>query len=214
MNEQIRDRDERLGAGPRSHVVVVAHDPSVGQLFELDHVTVVDCDGELIIDAIGGSPAEEVVLVATSAPGVEAAGSALMGTGRKAELVAAENLAVALLALTAGESFDEGLAASLNARHLREDLLGLRAAGIRAASVGESQSGHLVGVVGDEAVAFGEPDEVAAAVLDAIGTDGFVTAVIDPSGPIAPAALVERVAELDLSEAGLGEWLCVFAVEA
>ena len=214
MNEQIRDRDERLGAGPRSHVVVVAHDPSVGQLFELDHVTVVDCDGELIIDAIGGSPAEEIVLVATSAPGVEAAGSALMGTGRKAELVAAENLAVALLALTAGESFDEGLAASLNARHLREDLLGLRAAGIRAASVGESQSGHLVGVVGDEAVAFGEPDEVAAAVLDAIGTDGFVTAVIDPSGPIARAALVERVAELDLSEAGLGEWLCVFAVEA
>ncbi|MEI6448186.1 MAG: hypothetical protein WCO96_09975, partial [Actinomycetes bacterium] len=214
MNEQIRDRDERLGAAPRSHIVLLVHDTQVAGLFELDHVTVVAGGSGSISEAIATSPAEEVILVATSATGAEAAASALIASGRKAELLAAENLAVALLALTAADSFEGDLGASVNAERLRGDLLALTAAGIRAATGAEAPDGEFVGVVAGRTVAVGGPEEVVVAVLAEIGSAGFVTAVIDPAGPLSAAALEGRVAELDLSEAAMGDWVCAFAVEA
>ena len=221
MNEQIRSRDKRLASRSRLKVIVASSDPSAAELFEDVDVEIVTIASDPELDA-AGSPSRlsealddagdsEVVVVATSGAVLEAAGRVLVERASMVEVVPTGNLSAAVLALAGLDSDASADGAAVAAERLRAALGSLRTAEIRHADEAEGHAGQLAAVSGGLLLAVGGIDEVLAAVRSEIGGEVFVTALIDPGGPIGESHLAGMFGELDAVEIPLGGSVATFA---
>lgn len=230
MHTQVAARSARLAdAGmrpPRTHcaVVAVVAGDGIRSLFEDIGAGVVDGGPTLnpstyeLLAGIHDVGAEEVVLLPNSANVIMAAERAAELSDKVVCVVPTRSqqagLAVAL-------SFASTRSAAANAAAMAAALPGLRTGGVAPAAREDPQGrfavGEAVGFVGDELVAWGDPEATLRDVLGRLG-DGaeLVTCLVGAGAPF-DGAVIERLApegvELELSEGGQPSWWWLLAAE-
>ena len=219
MNEQIRLRDERLGGEAGTNLLVVGHDHSAAELFELERFEFLNLGedpqdhGVEVANAAKAIEGDGLVIVATSESSLAAAGKALASGEVSAELVSADHLGAALLALCAVEGWDPVDSAAVNGQRLTKALGGLATAAVRLGDRTAGDPSDVVVLRGTDAWT-AETVEGAIAFAAASFEEGaFVTAVVDPSFEGGEEAISAAFDEVEVSTAELGGWVCVFAAE-
>ena len=220
MNEQIRLRDERLGSDRATSLLVIGHDDSAAELFELERFSFLGLsqDPELQVAEVGRVAKEleddGLVIVATSESSLAAAGSALASGAITAELVSADHLAAALLALCAVEGWDPSHSPAVNSQRIARSLEGLATASVRLGDRAAGDQSDVVVMLGSDAWTAETVEGAIAFAAASFEPGAFVTAVIDPAYGVGEAALQSTFDEVEVSTAALGGWVCVLAAEA
>ena len=215
MNEQIRNRDQRLSAAIHSHALLLARDSAISDFIEAGHVSVGQvteaADDQAEVEALLAEVEfDEIVIISTCNESLELAGRILLSGEHKGEIVEARNAAAALLAVSAMADWDTGLGASVNGDRLRGALASLKTAEVELGADGSTFT--AVRSAGD--AISGELDYVLAELGREFGEGAFVTAIISPSGQLDEGSLMLHFSEVDVSEAVLGGLVAVLAAEA
>jgi DAK2 domain fusion protein YloV len=234
MHAQVADRSARLaGNGDASEprrgrdlcgaVAVVAGDGMRG-LFEGLGISVVDGGPTLnpstyeLLAGIHEVPSEEVVVLPNS-------GNVRMAAERAAELSDKVVYVVPTTSQQAGLAISVEMQpdreAAENARLMSEALSRLRTGGVAPAAredpQGRFEIGEAVGFVGDELVAWGDPEATLRTVLGSLA-DGaeLLTCISGDGAPLddaAVAALVPDGVEVEYSDGGQPSWWWLVAAE-
>jgi DAK2 domain fusion protein YloV len=222
MSAQIADREERLASEPavrsrRGTLAIVAGD-GIAQLYRSLGAHVLDGGETLnpstyeILAGIHSVPADEVVVLPNSRNVFMAAQAAAEMSERTVHVAQSSEMQAGLAALVA--SRPERSAAE-NAAEIDALLVHVRSGSVaraaRADGEGRFAEGDAVGYVGEELVAWGEPEATLGAVIEALAQGSELLTVIagvgapiDQAGvrSLAPAAL-----ELEQHEGGqLSRW--------
>ncbi len=228
MREQMEQRSERLAAAvPRdatTAVVAVVSGPGMRDLFESLGVHTIDGGPTLnpstydLLAGIHAVPAEEVVLLPSSANVLMAAEAAALQSDREVRVVATRSQQAGLAMAMA---HDPGRPAEDNAAAMRAALALVRTGGVAPAARedtnGRFTAGDAVAFVAEEIVAWGEPETALRTVLERLG-DGaeLVTCIASADAPLggeAIAALAPDGVELELSPGGPPSWWWLLAAE-
>ena len=232
MREQIAERETRLAAGgdgvaaapARCGVVAVACGPGLVRLYEELGAAVVDGGASMnpstyeLLAGIHAVGAEEAVVLPNSPNVVLAAERAAELSERPVAVVPTHSPQAGLSILV---ELDPDLPAGDNAAALREAVArvatGAVAPAMRDDSQGRFRVGDAVGYVGQELVAFGDPVETLAAVLDRIAHGReLVTCHAGeraPEGREAVAAVTPAAVELEYHEGGQPAWWWLLSAE-
>jgi dihydroxyacetone kinase-like predicted kinase len=220
MNEQIRLRDERLGGEAVTELLVVGHDAAAADLFELEGFGFValgsdsESHSRELAQAASAAQGDGLVIVSTSEASLTAVGRALASGSVSAEIVSADHLASALLALCAVDGWDPADPAAVNAQRLAKALSGLASAAVRYGDRSAGDPSDVVVLRGNDAWTAETLEGAISFAAASFGPESFVTAVVDPSFEGGAAAVEAAFDEVEVSTASLGGWVCVFAAEA
>ena len=236
MREQVAERDARLagaaaGDGDRASAapalcgaVAVASGEGLTRLFEELGATVVDGGGTMnpstyeLLAGIHAVGSEEAVLLPNSPNVILAAERAAELSERRVEVVATRSPQQGLSALV---TFDPAAPAADNAAAVRDAAAAVATGGVapsaRDDAQGRFRAGDAVGYAGEDLVAFGNPVETLAAVLERLG-DGreLLTCLAGQSAPADRAtveALVPAGVELEYHEGGQPAWWWLVSAE-
>ena len=222
MSAQIADREERLASEPavrsRCGTLAIVAGDGIAQLYRSLGAHVLDGGETLnpstyeILAGIHSVPADEVVVLPNSRNVFMAAQAAAEMSERTVHVAQSSEMQVGLAALVA--SRPERSAAE-NAAEIDALLVHVRSGSVaraaRADGEGRFAEGDAVGYVGEELVAWGEPEATLGAVIEALAQGSELLTVIagvgapiDQAGvrSLAPAAL-----ELEQHEGGqLSRW--------
>jgi DAK2 domain fusion protein YloV len=230
MREQMAERDARLagdGAEPVSAhcgTVVVANGPGIVELYRGLGANVVDGGPTLnpstydILAGIHATPAHEVLVLPNSPNVILAAERAAELSEKPARVVATRSQQAGLSTLVA---FDPSRSADGNAEAAEEIAGSLWTGGVAAAARDDAQgrfsAGDAVGYAGEDLVAWGDPRQTLAKVLERIG-DGreVVTCIAGEGTPLAEgdvAAVLPDGVELDFHEGGQAAWWLLLSAE-
>jgi DAK2 domain fusion protein YloV len=219
MKRQIADQRERRAgaAAARTGVVAVASGDGISKLFAAEGALVVDGGPTLnpsiqeILEGIQANSASELIVLPNSANVVLAAEEAAKLADRPVHVVASHSQQAGLTALIGG--FDSAAGAEQNASSLRAELealeTGLVAAADRDDPDGRYTRGQAVGFVGDELVAWGQPDETLAAVVERMAGDAEIITVLEGEATPVHARELDlpgNGAELEILEGGQPTW--------
>jgi uncharacterized protein len=243
MHAQVVERAERLesangngnGHGAAAHAdpaaetrccgaLAVARGDGLTTLFESLGAQVLDGGPTLnpstmeILAGIHDVPAEEVVVLPNSPNVFMAAERAAELSDKVVRVVASRSQQAGLaaaFALNADRSADE------NATAMQEALDAVRTGGVAPAArqdpEGRFTIGDAVGYVGDDLVAWGEPDKTLKIVLGQLSADAELVTCIEGEGaPLdgdAVAALAPAGVELELEDGGQPSWWWLLAAE-
>ena len=222
MSAQIADREERLASEPavrsRCGTLAIVAGDGIAQLYRSLGAHVLDGGETLnpstyeILAGIHSVPADEVVVLPNSRNVFMAAQAAAEMSERTVHVAQSSEMQAGLAALVA--SRPERSAAE-NAAEIDALLVHVRSGSVaraaRADGEGRFAEGDAVGYVGEELVAWGEPEATLGAVIEALSQGSELLTVIagvgapiDQAGvrSLAPAAL-----ELEQHEGGqLSRW--------
>jgi dihydroxyacetone kinase-like predicted kinase len=235
MRAQVAERTARLAGAAngngsparqrdRCGALAVVAGAGMAELFASLGVSVVDGGPTLnpstyeLLAGIHEVPAEEVVVLPNSA-------NVHMAAERAAELSDKVVHVVPTTSQQAGLAISvelqPGRGAQDNAAAMRGALDRVRTGGVAHAAREDPQGrfgvGDAVGFVGDELVAWGEPEATLRAVLASLA-DGaeLVTAIAGDGAPLDPEALAELMpdgVEVEVSEGGQPSWWWLLAAE-
>ncbi len=228
MHEQMEQRSERLAAAlpgeSRTAVVAVVSGPGMRDLFESLGVHTLDGGPTLnpstydLLAGIHAVPAEEVVLLPSSANVLMAAEAAAQQSDREVRVVPTRSQQAGLAVAMA---HDPARPADDNAAAMQAALGLVRTGGVAPAARedthGRFAAGEAVAFVEEEIVAWGEPAAALRAVLERLG-DGaeLVTCIASADAPLAEAAIATLAPdgiELELSSGGPPSWWWLLAAE-
>jgi DAK2 domain fusion protein YloV len=226
MHAQIGERAERLAAaqpGLCGALAVAAGDGLRG-LFEDLGVATLDGGPTLnpstydLLSGIHAIPSEEVVVLPDSPNVFMAAERAAELSDKTVHVVRARSQQAGL---TAAVAFDPARSAVENAAAMEEALAHLRAGGVAPAArddvQGRFRSGEAVGFVGEDIVAWGEPEAALRGVLTAVADGAELVTVIRGAGaPLdddAVAALAPDGVEVECEDGGQPSWWWLLAAE-
>ena len=191
MREQLRRRDAKL-AGARCGALAVVSGAGMHALYESLGVDILDGGPTLnpstneLLAGIHAVPAEEVVVLPNSPNVFMVAARAAELSDKKVRVVRSRSQQAGLtaaVALSPDRGADENAAAVEDAlAHVR---LGAVAPAARPDAQGRFEPGDAVGFVEEEIVAWGQPRETLASVLDSIG-DGaeLITCLVGDGAPL------------------------------
>jgi hypothetical protein len=232
MHEQVRNRDERLGADARgtsaaaavSGAVAVATGAGMKRLFESLGVRVLDGGPTLnpstydLLAAVHAIDAEEVVVLPNS-PNV------VMAAERAAEL-SDKTVAVVLsrsvqAGLAAAVSLDPAKGADENAVAMQKTLERIRTGAVAPAARDDTQGrfreGDAIGFVEDEIVAWGKPRETLRGVLEQLAENAeLITCLRGAEAPLdddTVQALAAGDVEFELSDGGQPSYWWLLSAE-
>ena len=171
-----------------------------------------------ILAGIHDVPAEEVVVLPNSPNVFMAAERAAELSDKKVRVVASRSQQAGLAAAFA---LNADRAADDNATAMQEALDAVRTGGVAPAArqdpEGRFTIGDAVGYVGDDLVAWGEPDKTLQIVLGQLSADAELVTCIEGEGaPLsgdAVAALAPAGVELELEDGGQPSWWWLLAAE-
>ena len=223
MREQIAERTARLTAG-RTGVLAVAAGAGLERLFSELGAHVVNGGDTLnpstyeLLAGIHEVPAEEVVVLPSSANVVMAAERACELSEKSARVVAATSQQASLLALV---ELDPDASGEENASRLEEALGTVAVGGVAPAARDDAQGrfrqGDAVGFVGDEIVAWGGAGSTLAATVEQLAKDAEIVTVL--AGEEAPIGLDEIDAhvpdgvEIETHDGGQPSWWWLLAAQ-
>ncbi|MCW3066795.1 MAG: domain fusion protein YloV [Solirubrobacterales bacterium] len=227
MHAQIGERAERLAAaaGPGlCGALAVAAGEGLRTLFEDLGVTTLDGGPTLnpstydLLSGIHAIPAEEVVVLPVSANVFMAAERAAELSDKTVHVVRARSQQAGLAAAV---SFDPSRSAEENAAAMDEALRHVRTGGVAPAARDDGQGrfrrGQAVGFVGEDIVAWGEPEQALRLVLGAVADGAELVTVIRGAGaPLdddAVRALGPAHVEVECEEGGQPSWWWLLAAE-
>jgi len=229
MHEQVERRSERLAAaqpadGAMTAVVAVVSGRGMRDLFEELGIHALNGGPTLnpstydLLAKIHAVPAEQVVLLPSSANVLMAAEAAAQQSDREVHVVPTRSqqagLSVAFVHNPSRPARD-------NAEAMRAALERVRTGGVapaaRADAQGRFEAGDAVGFVEEEIVAWGAPRDALAAVLGRLA-DGaeLITCIASERPPLDEgevAALAPEGVELELSAGGPPSWWWLLAAE-
>jgi DAK2 domain fusion protein YloV len=234
MREQVAERAARLGAG-NGHgaapdeiavcgAVVVASGPGLVEMYRGLGAHVVDGGATLnpstydILAGIHAVAAAEAIVLPNSPNVILAAERAAELSEKPTCVVPTRAQQVGLAALLA---FDSSLPAAENAEAVRDAAGGVVTGGVARAgrddASGRFREGDAVGYADDELVAWGDPAETLATVLQRV-CDGceVVTVVAGDGAPLDEDGVARRVPdglELDHHDGGQASWWWLIAAE-
>lgn len=220
MNEQIRLRDERLGGEADTSLLLIGHDAAAAELFELERFGFLSLsdNSELHADEVTRAArqveGEGLVIIATSETSLAAAARALATGAVAAELVNADHLGAALLALSAVEGWDPSHSPAVNSHRISKSLEALSTAAVRLGDRSAGDQSDVVVMLGADAWTAETVEGAIAFAAASFEPGAFVTAVVDPGFDGGEAAVQAAFDEVDVSTAALGGWVCVLASEA
>ena len=206
MRRQIAERDDRLagGAGLQTGVVAIACGDGIAELFAAEGARVVDGGPKLnpsisdIVEGIRATAGEEVIVLPNSPDVVLAANEAARLVDRSVTVVPSTSQQAGLAALVGG--YDAAADAAVNAARMAGELQvttdALVAGADRDDPGGRYRRGDAVGFVGEDLVAWGEPQQTLATVLSELAREAEIVTVLE--GAEAPAHIADL--DLDLSE--------------
>ena len=234
MHEQVAERTARLGGGngsPSGHdeiaacgAVVVASGDGIVRMYRALGAHVVDGGKTLnpstydILAGIHAVPAAEAVVLPNSPNVILAAERAAELSEKPTRVVPTRAQQVGLAALLA---FDPGATAEENAASVSEAAGAVATGGVARAArddaSGRFRAGEAVGYVNDELIAWGNPGETLAAVLERVCDGCEVVTVLEgaeaPLGADAVAARTPDGLELDHHDGGQASWWWLIAAE-
>ena len=231
MREQVVERDDRLRSGASTDgevmqcgVVAVVNGPGIAALYEGLGAHVVDGGPTLnpstydLLAGIHAVAAREVVLLPNSANVILAAERAAELSEKDVQVVPTRSQQAAIPALL---RFDPSAPVEQNAQSLARELDAIRTGGVAEAARddagGRFTAGDAVGYVGEDMVAWGEPEPTLKAVMEGVASGCEVVTCI--AGADAPLALdaVERCVpegvELDHHAGGQPAWWWLLCAE-
>jgi DAK2 domain fusion protein YloV len=227
MHDQIGERAERLAAsaGPGlCGALAVAAGDGLRTLFEDLGVATLDGGPTLnpstydLLSGIHAIPAEEVVVLPDSPNVFMAAERAAELSDKTVHVVRSRSQQAGLAAAV---SFDPSRSAAENAAAMEDALGHVRTGGVAPAAredaSGRFRRGQAVGFVGDEIVAWGEPEGALRDVLARIADGAELVTVIRGAGaPLhddAVQALAPDGVELECEDGGQPSWWWLLAAE-
>jgi len=223
MREQVAERDERLRAGDgagelaQCGVVAVANGPGVAALYEGLGAYVVDGGPTFnpstydLLAGVHAVAAREAVLIPNSPNVILAAEGAAELSEKPVRVVPTRSQQAGIPALLA---FDPARPAVDNAAALAEELESVRTGGVASAARddpgGRFGAGDALGYVGEELVAWGEPESTLAAAIKGV-SEGMevITCIAGDGAPLdreAVEPLVPDGVELDHHVGGQPAW--------
>jgi dihydroxyacetone kinase-like predicted kinase len=230
LREEVAERDARLAADGAEAVmshcgtVAVANGTGIVQLYRGLGANVVDGGPTLnpstydILAGIHATPAHEVVVLPNSPNVILAAERAAELSDKPARVVPTRSQQAGLSVLV---GLDPTRSADENAEAAEEIVTSLWTGGVAAAARDDAQgrfsAGDAVGYAGEDLVAWGDPRETLAKVLQLIG-DGreVVTGIAGDGAPLAEgdvAAVLPDGVELDFHEGGQSAWWLLLSAE-
>jgi DAK2 domain fusion protein YloV len=204
MRRQIAQRDDRLagGAGVRTGVVAIACGDGIAELFAAEGARVVDGGPKLnpsisdILEGIRATGGEEVIVLPNSPDVILAAEEAARLLERPVTIVPSTSQQAGLAAMVGG--YDAGADTDANAARMSAELAAITDALVAGADRddpdGRYRRGDAVGFVGDELVAWGDPQRTLARVVTRLARDAEIVTVLE--GAEAPASAAEVELEL------------------
>uniref|UniRef100_A0A6J5ZPN2 Unannotated protein n=1 Tax=freshwater metagenome TaxID=449393 RepID=A0A6J5ZPN2_9ZZZZ len=217
MSAQIAERDERLaadsGPGARCGTLAIVAGPGIAALYRSMGAHVLDGGETLnpstyeILAGIHSVPTEEVVVLPNSRNVFMAAQAAAEMSERVVHVVESSEMQAGLAAMVASES---SRPAAENAAQMTELLGAVRTGSVamaaRADGEGRFEEGEAVGYVGDELLAWGQPETTLKAVLDELAAEAEIVSIFSgvdaPLGDDQVAKLVAPDVELELHDGG------------
>jgi dihydroxyacetone kinase-like predicted kinase len=223
MREQVAERRARLHAG-RTGAVAVAAGEGFERLFEELGADVVPGGETLnpstyeLLAGIHEVPAEEVLVLPSSANVIMAAERACELSEKPAWLVRSTSQQASLLALV---ELDRDAPAEENAERLEAALEGISSGGVAAAGRDDAQGrfrkGDAVGIAGEEIVAWGGAGSTLAATIGRLAEGSeIVTVIAGEEAPIPLAEIDPHVpagVEVETHEGGQPSWWWLLAAQ-
>jgi DAK2 domain fusion protein YloV len=224
MREQIAERSARLGAAGRTGVIAVAAGEGLERLFAELGAHVVPGGETLnpstyeLLAGIHGVPAEEVLVLPSSANVVMAAERACELSEKPARVVPALSQQASLLALV---ELDPSAGAATNGERLEAALEGVATGGIAPAARDDAQGrfkqGDAVGFADGEIVAWGGAGSTLATTIQHLAEGAEIVTVIAGEGaPIALEEIDTHVpdgVEVETHEGGQPSWWWLLAAQ-
>jgi DAK2 domain fusion protein YloV len=202
MREQVAARDERVGPRTRCGALAVVNGDGLAELFAELGVQTIDGGPTLnpstyeLLAAIHEVPAEEVVVLPSSANVVMAAEEAAGLSEKQVSVVRATSQQAGLAAAV---TLQGNRGVHENAQAMEAVLASLRTGAVAEAARDDAQGrfhqGEAVGFVGEEMIAWGEPLGTLTAVLRELSAQAELVSVL--AGADAPVALSELEGIMD-----------------
>lgn len=202
MREQVAARDERVAPRTRCGALAVVNGDGLAELFAELGVHTIDGGPTLnpstyeLLAAIHEVPAEEVVVLPSSANVVMAAEEAAELSEKQVSVVRATSQQAGLAAAV---TLQGNRGVQENARAMEAVLASLRTGAVAEAARDDAQGrfhqGQAVGFVGEEMIAWGEPLGTLRAVLTELSAEAELVSVL--AGADAPVALSELEGIMD-----------------
>ena len=217
MSAQIADREERLATEPAVHTrcgtLAIVAGEGIAQLYRSLGAHVLDGGETLnpstyeILAGIHSVPADEVVVLPNSSNVFMAAQAAAEMSERVVHVAQSSEMQAGLAALVAA---NPERSAADNAAEIEQLLESVRTGSVARAArpdgEGRFAEGEAVGYVGEELVAWGEPDATLRSVVELLAQDSELLTVIAGIGaPIDEAgvkALIPQSVELEHHQGG------------
>ncbi len=223
MREQIAIRRARLEGG-RTGVLAVAAGEGLEQLFAGLGAHVVHGGETLnpstyeLLAGIHEVPAEEVLVLPSSANVIMAAERACELSEKPARVVPAGSQQESLLALV---ELDPGASGEENAERLTAALAGIAIGGVAPAARDDAQGrfrkGDAVGFAGGEIVSWGGAGSTLAATIERLAEDAEIVTVIGGEGAPIPLAEIDTHApdgvEVETHDGGQPSWWWLLAAQ-
>jgi len=225
MREQMAERDARLGAGGgRTGVLAVAAGDGLERLFAELGAHVVPGGETLnpstyeLLAGIHGVPADEVLVLPSSANVVMAAERACELSEKPARVVPALSQQASLLALV---EFDPDAAGEENAERLEASLDGVAIGGVAPAARDDAQGrfkqGDAVGFAAGEIVAWGGSGSTLTTTIQHLAEGAEIVTVIAGEGAPIPLSEIDTHApegvEVEVHEGGQPSWWWLLAAQ-
>jgi dihydroxyacetone kinase-like predicted kinase len=227
MREQVLERAERLSANtPGDHcgVLAVVSGPGMAEMFRSIGATPLDGGPTLnpstyeLLAAIHSVAAEQIVVLPNSSNVRMAAERAADLSDKVVVVVPSRSQQAGLAAAVA---LDPARDAVVNARLMNEAMENVRTGAVAEAARDDGdqrfRAGEAVGFVDEQLVAWGEPAETLAKVLDDLAVDAeLLTLIAGPSAPLGEdqiAALIPDGVEFELSNGGQPSYWWLLAAE-
>jgi DAK2 domain fusion protein YloV len=215
MRRQIADRDVRLAGGATisTGVLAVASGDGIAELFAAEGARIVDGGLTLnpsineIVDGIRATPGEEVIVLPNSSNVIMAAEEAARLSERHVRVVPSRSQQAGLAALVGG--YDSAAPGDQNASRMTAELNvitdGLVAAADRDDPGGRYQRGEAVGFIGEELIAWGQPERTLFTIVHRLARDAEIVTVLEGADVPAHARdldLPSDGAELEIHDGG------------
>jgi hypothetical protein len=224
MHLQISERERRLDATARCGVLAVVASAGIGRLFRslgahtLDGGPTLNPSTYELLAGIHSVPFEEVVVLPNS-PNVTMAAEHAAGLSEKhVVVVPSRSQQTALAALVA---YLPGEGAAGNAEAIADALARVRGGSVAPASRDDAEGrfsvGEAIGFVGESLIAWGDPEDTLATVLERLG-DGseLITCIAGAGAPLSAeriAALAPAAVELEQRDGGQPSYWWLLAAE-
>jgi hypothetical protein len=224
MHEQIADRSARLAAHAACTVVAVVSGDGLGELYEGLGALVVDGGPTMnpstyeLLAGIHSAPGAEVLVLPNSPNVILAAERAAELSEKPARVVATTAPQEGLAALL---DFDPDQGADHNAAAVDAARARLRLGGVAPAARDDAQgrfkAGDAVGYLGDELVAWGDPQETLARTIERVAEGAeLLTSIAGSSAPLGRErveAVLPEAVELDFHQGGQPAWWWLLCAE-